>query len=407
MDHIWYNRFNNIDSGILLIGITDHLPTFLIINHVTYSENNFIRVQFRDHSRSNVDLFTDACGGVNWNSLTNDVNGDTLIFKETIDKLYRKYFPLKIKYLSQKRLDKPWLTPAILKSIKVKSQYYKKFKLNLITEAVYKRFKNKLTNIIKKVKRDYNFHKFSNCKKDTRSTWKHLHQLILNRDSKRDVHRLVVDDSELTDERDISEYFNDYFSGIAGKLNSSIPPPVNDPLENLSRGNHSNSLFLYPVTCSEVTNVSLNLKNSSYGLNCIPTKIFKSAINYLALPLSVIINNSIAQGIFPDILKNASVIPIYKSGSSTDVNNYRPISILPLLSKIFEKCVNIRVVNYLEKYNILSINQFGFRKSKNTTDAVSSFIEYVYRALNSKEHVLGISIDLRKAFDTVNHEILI
>ena len=125
------------------------------------------------------------------------------------------------------------------------------------------------------------------------------------------------------------------------------------------------------------------------------------------MPLKVIINNSIAQGIFPCALKNATVIPIYKSGLSTDINNYRSISILLLLRKIFEKCVNSRVVNYLEKYDILSNNQFGFRKSKNTTDAVSNFIEYVYRALNSKEHVHGISIDLRKAFDTVNHEILI
>ena len=260
LDHFWYNRFNSVDSGILLIGITDHLPTFLIIHHIEYSVNNSIRVQFRDHSRSNIDLFTDACGKIDWNILTNDVNGDTRIFAETIDKLYRKYFPLKIKYLSQKRLEKPWLTPAILKSIKVKSQYYKKFKLNLITEEVYKRFRNRLTNVIKKAKRYYSYHKFSNCRKDIRSTWKHLHQLLLIKDSKSVVPRLVVDDLEVTDERDLSEYFNEYFSNIAGTLNSSIPPPVSDPLENLSRRNHSNSLFLSPVTCSEVINITLKLK---------------------------------------------------------------------------------------------------------------------------------------------------
>ena len=89
LDHFWYNRFNSVDSGILLIGITDHLPTFLIIHHIEYSENNSIRVQFCDHSRSNV-LLTDACGKINWNILTNDVNRDTCIFAKTIDKLYRK-----------------------------------------------------------------------------------------------------------------------------------------------------------------------------------------------------------------------------------------------------------------------------------------------------------------------------
>lgn len=119
------------------------------------------------------------------------------------------------------------------------------------------------------------------------------------------------------------------------------------------------------------------------------------------------VNSSLSEGKFPDVLKNAVVTPILKSGSPSVLNNYRPISVLPLLSKIFEKCIATRLVNYMQKYDMISSKQFGFQKRKNTTDAVVDFVESIYKSLNEKKHVLGITIDLMKAFDMVNHEILL
>jgi len=119
------------------------------------------------------------------------------------------------------------------------------------------------------------------------------------------------------------------------------------------------------------------------------------------------LNDSLSSGTFPDKLKLATVVPVHKAGSETDINNYRPISVLPLLSKIFERCFCNRLVQFLNSQGVISANQFGFQKSKNTTDAILNFIEGVYDDLNCRKHVLGVSIDLRKAFDTVCHDILL
>ena len=127
----------------------------------------------------------------------------------------------------------------------------------------------------------------------------------------------------------------------------------------------------------------------------------------MAEPLSVIINDSFTSGIFPDLLKRAIVVPIHKSGSKCHSNNYRPICVLPLVSKIFEKCFSARLVNYLSGFNIISSQQFGFQKSICTADAILDFVEFAYTALNQKEHSFGIFIDMRKAFDTVSHDILL
>lgn len=188
--------------------------------------------------------------------------------------------------------------------------------------------------------------------------------------------------------------------------NANIPPSIGDPTANLSV-NGVGSMFFYPVCESEIVKIVSQLKDSTYGLYDIPTRIFKIVISSLSSPLAIIINKSLSCGIFPDSLKSAIVIPVFKSGSESEVNNYRPISILPLLSKILEKCVSVRLVNYLNEFSILSNDQFGFRKSKNTTDAIMNLIEHIYSELNCKKHTVGVSIDLRKAFDTVNHELLL
>ena len=116
------------------------------------------------------------------------------------------------------------------------------------------------------------------------------------------------------------------------------------------------------------------------------------------MPLSCIINDSIQQGIFPSILK---------AGLEYELKNYRPISILPLLSKIFERCVYCRLVEFLSRTNILNNSQFGFRKNKSTTDALVNTNDCIYEQLNSRRHSVCISLDFSKAFDTVSHKILL
>ena len=114
------------------------------------------------------------------------------------------------------------------------------------------------------------------------------------------------------------------------------------------------SIYFHPVGSAEIIGIVKKLKNSYHGLHDVPCKILKLAINYLSMSISHIVNQSIVQGIFPDVLKKAIITPVHKSGSKQEISNYRPISVLPLLSKIFERCIYNRIVSFVRKHNLLS-----------------------------------------------------
>ena len=150
-----------------------------------------------------------------------------------------------------------------------------------------------------------------------------------------------------------------------------------------------------------------SLKNSSAGQDSILASIAKPLIQYYAKPISRLINSSFENGLFPDELKIAKVIPIFKNGDKKDTVNYRPISVLTFFSKIFEKTMYNHLISFIDKENILYKFQFGFRKSHSTNHAIISLVENVNQALDSGKVLVGVFLDLKKAFDTVDHKILI
>ena len=150
---------------------------------------------------------------------------------------------------------------------------------------------------------------------------------------------------------------------------------------------------------------SLNQAKSSGPCNTI--SIIKISKHLISKPLSDICNQSFDDGIFPEINKIAKVIPIYKKGKKDDTNNYRPISLLPIFSKIMEKIIATRLSSFLTVNDIICPNQFGFRAGFSTSHSLLSITECIKRTLEQKKYGCGVFIDLRKAFDTVNHQILL
>ena len=152
----------------------------------------------------------------------------------------------------------------------------------------------------------------------------------------------------------------------------------------------------------------MNLKNSFskdiYGLNA---KILKHIVDVIKEPLSLILNKCIHESVFPDELKVAKVIPLFKKGDKQDCSNYRPISILPIISKIFEKIIHTRLLQFFEKNKILHENQFGYQKGKSTTKALIEIVGAIVDSFNAKENIGATLLDLSKAFDCVNHEYLL
>jgi len=263
-----------------------------------------------------------------------------------------------------------------------------------------------MTRLLRIAKRSYFLGKFFECRGDARTTWNLIRKVLSNNNSKKSVKQLIVEGTVLNVETDISEAFNDYFINVTGSLDGRIPHSDVSPLYSM-RGDFPHSLFLYPVTSNEIKNIIIDLKNGTCNKSKIPAFLFRKACVALSVPIARLINMSFGTGIFPDILKEAHIVPVHKSGSEYEVCNYRPISVLSYISKIFEKCLTIRIVHYANRCELLCLEQFGFRKGRNTTDALVSVTEYVYKSLNAKEHAVGVFIDLRKAFDTVNHDILL
>ena len=168
------------------------------------------------------------------------------------------------------------------------------------------------------------------------------------------------------------------------------------------------SAFFTAITPDEITTVVRKLKNGkSAGFDGIEINLVKKVIHIICLPLSKIFNASLTSGIVPDKLKIAKVIPIHKKGCKEDLSNYRPVSVLPVFSKILEKCVYNRVHRFLVKCNIINKCQYGFRSGHSTSSALADFISKVMTVFDNKELMIALFLDLTKAFDILDHKILL
>lgn len=244
-----------------------------------------------------------------------------------------------------------------------------------------------------------------NSKNKCKATWSIIKSNVNNNDDyKNDIKELIINDNKINNPNDICNEFNNYFIEMTNKSNLNN----SNNISNIDISTNSDSIFLTPVNEQDVVKIinSLNDTNAT-GYDEITTKIIKLSSKYIVTPLSYIINLSFETGTFPTRLKQSIVKPLYKKGNHTDMSNYRPITLVPILSKIFEKAMNGKIINFLNKNSILTENQFGFRKNSSTSLACFTLVKQISEALNNKMSVLSVFLDMSKAFDFVPHNRLL
>ena len=409
LDHIYCNFIDPCISGILTNPVSDHLPTFLLLP--TFKPKPEVKkIQFRLFDANSCHQFTRALCQISWEELLScdsvDENFD--IFYNTLYNIYNQFFQIKTKVLHSRMHFSPWMSSGLIKSVKEKNRLFKLYQLKIISYSRYSSYSNRLKTVIKAAKKSYYENYFSNFKQNLKKSWETINTLtnMKKRTPLSKKTSLLIDGVVTNDSKRVANDFNSFFTNIASTLDEKLPEPQTDPLTYLS-GDYPNSLAVTPVGIAEIITTIKSLKNKKCAINEISVHIIKENSHLIAPALKILFNQSISSGVFPAKLKKATVIPLHKSDSKLDKNNYRPISLLSIFSKIFEKLMLKPLSKYLNDFNIIHPSQYGFQANKSTHLALKKFSEFLYRNLDESKHVLSIFIDYSKAFDTVSHSILL
>jgi len=240
-----------------------------------------------------------------------------------------------------------------------------------------------------------------------KKTWDTIKSIINTNNIDTGIKELNIDNQIITNPVIIANKFNSYFTGLASTLLQKIPQP-NQSFQTYMPPSSMNSFVLLPTTTYEIVSTSKVLKDThSAGLDDLAPHILSPLIEILANPLAEIINCSFTNGEVPMEIKTAKVVPIFKQKKKNELSNYRPISILPYFSKIFEKLMYDRLFAFVNHKNLLYPLQHGFQPGHSTFMSLLDIQDRITKAMDSNEFSIGIFLDLAKAFDTVDHGILL
>lgn len=424
LDHFFiaesvYRKPNTeITSFVIQVNITDHYIQLVNIQQNIQivsngNRNSMQQIKYEiDYDKLNEEL-----GNETWNNVLCEVttNESYESFISTfLSHLQRNTHEKQMPQRAAEKKLKPWMTNYLLKCIRYRDHLFKQSKNNrydTLLKSTAKSYSNHLKNLIKARKTEYYKSKLENAGVNLRKRWEVINEYTNRKKAKTPIYALKINDQTINAENEpitVATAFNDFFTNNGKCLAESIINRTgeNESLEHFPLS--ANSIFLIPTWTQEVEQIIKELSNSkSYGEDGITTETIKKTAENIKIPLTHIINNMLSTGIFPNKLKKSTITPIYKAGDKQIVSNYRPITILPNFSKIFEKIIYIRIETFVQRHNILSQNQFGFQKKKSTNDAILSTVQTIIKAKEEKQQCLTIFLDQKSAFDTIPHSRLL
>ncbi|PNF22769.1 hypothetical protein B7P43_G06670 [Cryptotermes secundus] len=412
IDHFFIdkNAYNKFQVCSAINGLSDHDGQILILGDMlVMRQSDHVRA-YRDINEENIVCFQRALQNENWIEVYNqeNVNMKFNIFHNIFLSIFENSFPIVYK---KKKDSNNWITKGIRISCKHKRALYILVKKSSddSLKLYYKRYCKILVRVIREAKRLYYQKLIINSENKIQVTWK-----IINKESGKNqvsdkVTELQVGESRVTDPKELVRIFNKHFITVTKNL-ATKNADKSEAIKLLNNLKYDNlpELKLIPVTEVEIKNILKTLKSkNSTGYDGISSRILKYSINQISKPLGHILNASLERGIFPDRMKFASVRPLHKTGEKVVMANYRPISLLIIFSKIFEKAMYNRIKQHLHTNNLISSAQFGFRENRSTESAIYALTNHILETLERRCLSLGIFCDLTKAFDCVVHDILL
>lgn len=417
IDNIYCTDMGLYESGVLRSYITDHFPIFYLFGGQNKKKNkksekvHFTTNNVTDQAITNINA---DLSGFAWEQDMSQLDTSQsfgLLFERINDAVDRHCEIKTVSLSSRFVIREPWMTSGIMKSTKTAFKLYKACHKLKKTDPKYKKFIN-YRNLLNKAKREAKFtyyrEQIDESRNDSAKTWKILNSLIGKTNNKNDISSFFKVDGTLTDDKlIISNEFCDFFTNIGKNLAQKIPAS-HFIYSSFLKNSTQSSIFFAPTDCEEVLKIITNMKpKKSSGIDGISNAFIKKIANSIIFPLCIAINKSLQSGQVPKMLKTAKVIPIYKSKDEQMFTNYRPISLLPNISKILEKVVHKRIYKFLTDQDLLYQSQYGFRNNHSTNMAISELMSDIVKGFDDKKYTLGLFLDLSKAFDTIDHDILL
>ena len=425
IDNIYTNVLDKSHtSGILIRPLSDHQMYFCVMNEnyvKPTTKQKYIEVEV--FNEENIESFRKEIADLEiHNKLDDSVDRDPNYNYEIVSTLLQnaksKHIPKRIKKFNKRRHKKErWMTDELLAQVIKKNDMYVDWKTTPITHPDYEQVKLKFKGYekivskgIDKAKKDYFDRVFVAYKSDMKKTWQVISEtLSRNKKSHEMLSVFNHEGHELADSVEIANAFNTYFANIGKNLSSQIDQSDTNADYKLYLTSPTEEKMRFKCITTDYTMKAIegleSKKSSGHdGISNTLLKVIKASISQ---SLTIIINQMLTTGIFPDAFKVSKVNPLYKKGDSSLLVNYRPISLLPTISKIFEKVIHDHWNDYFDKYNLLAEQQYGFRKRHSTEYAAVKLIDHVSKEMENGKTPTNVYIDLSKAFDTLTFDILL